>query len=202
MKLRIALGVVVMVGVLALAWVFGVQPQLAQADQDAQSRTAYQQLTTVYQNRLQALQADKRNLPALQAQLSAAQAYIPTSPALGDFLTELNGLESQFGVHVTGYLASDPVPATGVPTTGSATSATTTTSTGTAASTPATVSLYEIPVQVQVQGPYDKIVDFTGALEKGSRLFIGDKVSIGASPTGAGFAGTIAGVVFVAPTVH
>ena len=37
----------------------------------------------------------------------------PTSPALGDFLTELNQLESQFGVHVTAYTASDPVATTG-----------------------------------------------------------------------------------------
>ena len=199
MKLRIALGAVVMVGVLALAWVFGIQPQLAQADQDAQSRTAYEQLTTVYQNRLQALEADRQNLPALRAQLSAAEAYIPTSPALGDFLTELNRLETRFGVHVTGYLASDPAPATGVPISGPVTTATATTA---AAGAPATASLYQIQVQVQVQGPYDKIVDFTGALEKGTRLFVGDKVTIGASPTGAGFAGTIAGVVFVAPAVH
>jgi len=200
-KLRIALGGVVMVGVLALAWVFGVQPQLAQADQDAQGRAGYEQLTTVYQNQLRSLQADKQNLPALRAQLAADQAYIPTSPSLGEFLAELNQLETRFGVHVTGYQASDAVPAGTTPA-ASTTATTGTTGSSTAATSAtgasATAGLYQIPVQVQVQGSYDKIVDFTGALEKGSRLFIGDKVTIGASQTGAGFAGTIAGNVFVA----
>lgn len=201
MKLRIAIGAVVMIGVLALAWVFGVQPQLAAADQDAQNRATYEQLTAVYQNRLRSLATDRQNLPALQARLAAAEAYIPTSPSLGDFLTELNQLETKLGVHVTAYQASDPVA--------TVTSATTTASTastgssasgaaaaGVAAATAPSSGLYEIPVQVQVEGPYDKIVDFTGALEKGSRLFIGTKVTIGASPSGAGFAGTVSGDVF------
>lgn len=210
MKLRIAIGAVVMIGVLALAWVFGVQPQLAAADQDAQNRATYEQLTAVYQNRLRSLATDRQNLPALEARLAAAEAYIPTSPSLGDFLTELNQLETKLGVHVTAYQASDPVA-----TVTSATTTASTASTGSSASTGSPASgtaaagvagataatapssgLYEIPVQVQVEGPYDKIVDFTGALEKGSRLFIGTKVTIGASPSGAGFAGTVSGDVF------
>jgi Tfp pilus assembly protein PilO len=212
MKLRIAVGAVVMIGVLAVAWVFGVQPQLAAADQDAQNRATYEQLTAVYQNRLRSLATDRQNLPALEARLAAAEAYIPTSPSLGDFLTELNELETKFGVHVTAYQASDPVATVTSATTTAGTASTTATGSpaasgtagsGATATTSGTASsgLYEIPVQVQVQGPYDKIVDFTGALEKGSRLFIGTKVAIGASPTGAGFAGTVSGDLFVVTPV-
>ena len=204
MKLRIAIGAVVMIGVLALAWVFGVQPQLAAADQDAQNRATYEQLTAVYQNRLRSLATDRQNLPALQARLAAAEAYIPTSPSLGDFLTELNQLETKLGVHVTAYQASDPVATVTSATTTASTASTGSSASGTAtagvagatAATAPSSGLYEIPVQVQVEGPYDKIVDFTGALEKGSRLFIGTKVTIGASPSGAGFAGTVSGDVF------
>lgn len=199
MKLRISIGVLAIVAVLALAWVFGVAPQLQMAAQHAQATTSVDELTNVYQARLRALTADRRNLTSLKERLAAAEAYIPSDPSLGAFLAELNQLEAPVHVQVTAYQAGDPVPAV---TTASTASTGSSASTGTAPSStgaPAVPSsnLYQIPVQVQVTGSYDKIVDFTGALEKGSRLFVVDKVSIGASQTGAGFSGTIVGEVYV-----
>lgn len=194
MKLRITIGTLAIVGVLALAWVFGVAPQLQLAAQHAQATTSVDELTNVYQAHLRALTDDRRNLPSLKERLVAAEAYIPNTPSLGAFLAELNQMEVPLHVQVTAYQAGDPVPAV---TTATTTALNTAAPTSTGSAAVASSNLYQIPVQVQVEGSYDKIVDFTGALEKGSRLFVVDKVSIGASQTGAGFAGTIVGEVYV-----
>lgn len=212
MKLRISVGVLAIIAIVAMSWVFGAAPLLADAARNDQNRASVQQLNGLYANRIASLAKDRAALDQLRTALTAATWAVPATPDLGDFLAELNSIETKYGVKITGYTAGDPVaPGTGATSSGAAATAgaatpgagpaapaaTTTGAVAAPAGGPA-AKVYTIPVQVQMTGTYSHIVDAIGGLQHGDRLVTVDKVSIAAVPSGSSFAATIGGEVYMA----
>lgn len=201
------------VAVLVLTWLLGAAPLLAQAAATETQLAATTAVNDTQTARLAALAADARHLPALRAELGAADAALPATPELAAFFAELGMLQQRYGVAVTSYQGSAAVAATTgatangaapVPATGAATPAPSATpapavAPSAAISPSSPGGLTRIPMQLQATGGYKHLVDFVGGLQGGPRLFLVDKVAINAGVNGGAYTAAISGSVFVLP---
>lgn len=94
--------------ILALAWVFGVSPQLAQADQaraDADVRRAQNE---GLQRKLDELREQAAHLEDYEAELAAIARQIPLEDAEPDFIREVDAAAQATGVFVVSAVAENP----------------------------------------------------------------------------------------------
>lgn len=152
----------IVIGVLAVAvlfggWALGIQPQL-----DALGRATSQTATTKQLNDMQAaknasLAADNENLADFQAQLAADQAQIPESRSQQPLIDQINSAAGANGVSVES-LVFDPAvtyaPPAGVP-----------------APIPVGQTLVTIPTTITVTGPRPNLEAFAASLQSSTRIF-------------------------------
>lgn len=206
----IALGLVggiVLIG--ALGWLAGVSPLMSQIAAADGERASIAATNDANQIKVKALSEQFKKVDALQASLNTLRQSIPKDASIPLLLREINGYCAQFGVTLssvavagTTEFASAVTPAgtaaaaAGTP----APTASPTPAPGAAAAAPAAPAgsgLYVVPVTVIVSGPYANVIAFTGAMQKGPRLFLVTLFSIG--PNGAEFTATLNGKTFALP---
>jgi Tfp pilus assembly protein PilO len=203
----VALAAVVIV---ALGWLFGISPTLAQAElassqaQSADAQNAAQQIALVK------LKSQYDKLPELNTELTKLQLAVPATATLDDFLDQLQQLAQSTGVTITGFTAAEaglyggaaaaaPKPAaTSAPIpSGSATPSATPAATAPASSV--TDRLFSVPVTITVKGSPDQVMAFTDASQKGTRLFLVTSDGFtGSRSNPQDDGGTLTGFVFVA----
>lgn len=200
--LGVALAAVVIV---ALGWVFGIAPTLAQADlassqaQSADDQNAVQQLGLVK------LRDQYEKLPELNAELKKLQLAVPETANLDDFLDQLQQLAQSAGVTITGFTAAEATlygggDAAAAPPAPAATDAAATDSTSAKAAPSASVTdrLYSVPITIAVKGSPDQVMAFTEASQKGTRFFlVTTDTFTGSRDNPEDDGGTLTGFVFV-----
>ncbi len=203
----VALAAVVIV---ALGWLFGISPTLAQAElatsqaQSADSQNAAQQIALVK------LKSQYDKLPQLTADLTKLQLAVPATANLDDFLDQLQQLAQSAGVTITGFTAAEATLYGGGESAAAAPKPAATTApapSGSASATPAATSpaasvtgrLYSVPITITVKGSPDQVMAFTDASQKGTRLFLVTNDGFtGSRDNPQDDGGTITGFVFVA----
>jgi hypothetical protein len=199
------------VAVIALGWILGISPTLAQADLASSQAQAADSQNAVQQAALVKLKGQYDKLPELSAQLKQLQLAVPETANLDDFLDQLQAIAQSTGVSITTFTAAEgtlygggtataaapaPTPtATATPAPGGTSAASGTTAP--AASAGITDRLFSVPVTVAVKGTPEQVMAFTDASQKGIRFFLvtGDQFTGATSPDGGG--GTLTGFVFV-----
>lgn len=197
---------VVALGILALGWFLGVNPQLDAAAQAAGQTSSLAMTNDQTQITIGGFATQQKKLPQLEAQLSSLLRSVPDAELIPSFITELNEAATGASVRITGIDVSDPQqyqPAT-APSTSSTTSTSSTatpTPAPTTAATPAPAAtatpaatpqagmppvtsplitaqtMAVIPVAVTVSGSYADTLAFVGAVQKGTRLFLVTKLT-------------------------
>jgi hypothetical protein len=203
--------------VIALGYLFGIQPQLGAASAASDQTASIAAGNQASQATLDKLKKDYANRSQFAGQLTALQRSIPSSPDLDSFLVEVNALAQQTGVTISGVAPTDAVayapPAapsapTTSPTSGSSSTPTPTPTPAAAAPSapqaPHTATnplinasnFIAIPVKISVKGTTAAAILFLGALQRGDRLalvtgFSGSESE--ATPTGPAGAGAARG---------
>lgn len=222
-RLWIIGSVAAMVAVIVLGWIVGVSPQLAAAASANVQRQAAQSQNAANEATLASLKKDYARIGDLKRQLAALKLSMPESTRFSAFIREISSAADATGASVTDITISDtqayappavtataatstPTPAPGAAST--STPAPTSGSSATAAPTAAPVAglpltdpkitatnFVVIPVSLSVTGSADQVLAFTGAMQKGSRLFLVDKYT-SAGDNSAHIA-SLAGFVYV-----
>lgn len=147
---------VVAVAVLFGGWALGIQPQLDALGRATQQTAATKQLNDVQAAKNAALAADNEHLADFQAQLTADQGQIPTARSQQPLIDQLNAAAATNGVAVSSLVFDSAVayvPPAGVP-----------------APLPAGQTLVAVPTTITVMGPRPNLEAFAGALQVSSRI--------------------------------
>lgn len=190
-----------MIGILAMGWFVGVDPQLqAKASTDEQ-RVSVEAQNTATELAIAKLKGDFESIDELRTELASLRGSIPAGGELPAFLTQLDTLASESATSVTSLTVSEAIeytaPATSVvvepvePVEGD-----NSVETDAAASVPETPetptvltdaritaeNFVAIPITVTVKGDRDGARSFVDKLQHGPRLFMATQITI--SPEG------------------
>lgn len=197
---------IVMVGILALGWFVGVDPQLqAKAAADEQ-RVSVEAQNTATVAAIEKLKGDFETIDALRAELAGLRGSVPAGGELPAFLTQLDTLASESATLVTALTVAEAIeytaPATSVvepPVEAPVEGAEEESAEGDeAAETDAAASVPEgpetptvitdaritsenfvaIPITVTVQGDRDGARSFIDKLQHGRRLFMATQITV------------------------
>lgn len=196
-KIWIVASAIVMIGVLALGWFVGVQPQLAaKASTDAQRATvdAQNESTTSV---IAKLKGDFATIDEWRERLEELRASIPADAQLPLFVKQLDDLASSSATVITGIAIADAIPYTPPATTETGAAAEgdeeadgsdsgdseTEDATEPAPTEPAAPDIFTdaritgsnfvaIPIGIQLIGTYADALDFVSELQHGTRLFL------------------------------
>lgn len=158
---------IVIVGVLALGWVLGISPKVAELSSVTGSLDAVKVQNQQHQLELTALQEQFENIDNLRAELAELQAAIPADVGLPDFIRQLNTLAAASGVTIDSISTSDPTNYS-MP----ATPGTTVDAEGNVVPLPAApANLITVNIVLKVKGSPSAILLFTRGLQEGERLF-------------------------------
>ena len=209
------LGIVVVV---VMGWFLGVSPLVTQATSANSQATSLSQANVVSKSKLSTLKQQFENIDTLQTDLATLRQSIPTGADLPTFITEINLLCARYHVSLTSVAVNDAVvfqapvaPAAPATASGGSTPAATPTPTPTATQATGTAApaapaasggdLVLVPVVINVTGKFEDVVNFTGGVQAGARLYLAAEVEVapGAS-TGGGaptkFLGTLTGNIY------
>jgi Tfp pilus assembly protein PilO len=184
----VLLTAVAAVVILAAGWLLLIKPQKAKVSSLHTQTTQQQQANQLLLTQIQALQVAEKNLPEQQLLLAKFSTEIPDNPAEPTLIRQLSTAASSSGVDLSAITPGGAAPvAVNAPppaqTPGS------TASTSAAAATPA-LSLYELPLTLQITGPYANIESFFSSLERLPRALLVMGFTVGAgSSSGAPAAG-------------
>ncbi len=202
---------VVAVLILVAGWFLLVQPKRSDATdlraQVDQQRTANTQLS----QKIQMLRAQAKDLPAVQAKLSAFEAKIPDNPSLPALIRVLSATADDAGVDLVSIAPSEPgalTPSTGSapspapspspssdPADGSASSGSSSAAGGSSEAADAPTAdggtLAQIPVTVQVTGSYATVEQFFAGVEDMKRAMLVTGFTM--APGGSGDSGSGSG---------
>ncbi|WP_165063407.1 hypothetical protein [Marisediminicola senii] len=144
----------------------------------------------------------------LNGELNELQEEVPPEADVETFIDEVTLLAAESGVILTAFTAEEPIMFSGVavpegeaaatteqPAEVAAPDAATATSTSAASATGLEGRLFTIGVSIEVTGSPEQVLDFTGAVQEGNRLFLSTAVEFAADADPA--TGTIAGYIFV-----
>lgn len=203
-RIKVLLGVILMVALAAGGWFLGVQPPLTGAFDSLAQQADVRQQNDALRAKLSALEAAQADLPALQDQLAGLNASVPATDAQAALLASIDSLAGSAGVTVSRVAVetAQPYGTPGAAVEGSAEAAPV---------DPALVpytdaritpeNLVAVPVTVEVSGSLDSALSFLAGVQSGPRLFLVTKVSSVADSVngGAGDAvtATITGYVYV-----
>lgn len=101
-------GALAAAGLLALAWVFFIGPQYAQASSLHEEAGGADRQVTSLQRDLVGLRREKSHLRQYQDELARLHLALPSAPASSDFLRELQAVGTSTGVSVTGLSVAAP----------------------------------------------------------------------------------------------
>lgn len=151
----------IVIGVLAVAvlfggWALGIQPQLDALGKATTQTASTKQLNDIQAAKNASLAADDANLADFQAQLAADQAQIPSARSQQPLIDQINAAAAANGVAIES-LVFDPavayVPPAGVP-----------------APLPASSTLVAVPTTVTATGPRPNLEAFAAALQASERI--------------------------------
>ena len=203
-RVKVLLGVILMVAIAAGGWFLGVQPSLAGAFDSLAQQSDVRQQNDALQAKLVALEEAQAELPALETQLAGLNASVPATDAQSALLESIDELAGAAGVTVSRVSVETPLPygAPGAVVDGAEQAAPV---------DPALVpytdaritpdNLVAVPVTVEVTGSLDDALRFLSGVQSGPRLFLVNKVASVADSVngGAGDAvtATLTGYVYV-----
>ncbi|GHD47216.1 hypothetical protein D9V29_05775 [Mycetocola manganoxydans] len=199
-KIWILASAIVMVGILALGWFVGVDPQLkAKASTDEQ-RVSVEAQNTATELAIVKLKKDFESIDELKTELAGLRSSIPAAGELPDFLTQLDNLAAGSKTKVISLTVSEAipytVPATAVPPVAAPVDgeesaepeadpvAEPVAPEGPAVPTTITdpritpENFVAIPVDVTVEGERDAARSFIDKLQHGPRLFMATSIAI------------------------
>lgn len=209
-KIWMLAGAIVMVGVLAMGWFVGVQPQLTSiADTDSQTESirAQNQATEIANAKLK---GDYENIDEFRAELEKLRGSIPADAAMPTFLTQIDALASSTGTVIAGITVDEPQPYTAPASSAEAPAAPAAEATDDSAEGAETASensdaeaqteeedtapvistdpritaenFVAVPVSIDVRGTFAQAMEFTSALQHGTRLYLVTELSTSESP--------------------
>ena len=100
--------VLVMALLVALGWILGIAPRLAEAQAADNERVGVETLNATYEQTLVDLKKLDEDLPALTKQLDALEAALPPDAQVSTLLGQLNALAAESGVELTSITAGVP----------------------------------------------------------------------------------------------
>lgn len=164
---------IAIVAVLALGWVLGISPKLAELASVTASLSGVQAQNQQHQADLTRLQQQFEAIDELRAELDELKAAIPDDVDLPDFIRQLNTLAAESGVAIDSITTASPA-AYSVP----STPGTTVDEEGNEVPLPAApANLVTVSMTIKVTGAPKAILLFAQGLENGERLFfVGDLV--------------------------
>jgi len=158
------------VALIALGWVLGVSPKLAEMGAASQQKLQVESLNAGYQAQLAKLAADSENLDQIKSDLADAQSQLPPNASYPEFLTELNGIAGAHAVTVTNlaFTGSSVLSAGADP---AVEPAATPIAGDTSVGAPVG-SIVAISTSITLTGTLADLQDAASALQKGDRLFL------------------------------
>ena len=194
-RLWIAGTAILVVGVLALGWMLGISPKLAEAAAADKTRATVDAANLVSLQELAALKEQFEGIEDIRDELDELQKSVPVDGDIPDFIRQLNTLGATYGVAIDSISTGDatawtppavpPLDADGNPVDFSV--------------VPAGFAI--MPISVSITGGYAQILAFTQALQHGQRLFLSTDLTVTTSTVddegNAVFKGTVAGAIFV-----
>ncbi|MET3767541.1 Tfp pilus assembly protein PilO [Marisediminicola sp. UYEF4] len=100
--------VLVMALLVALGWILGMEPQLAEARAADEERVGVETLNATYEQTLVKLKELDEDLPALTQQLDELEAALPPDAQVSTLLGQLNALAAESAVELTSITAGVP----------------------------------------------------------------------------------------------
>ena len=211
-RISIGIATVAILVVVALGWLLGVGPRLAEAHRLDEERSAVEAQNEVGQAALTQLAADFDRRDEVLAELDTTRTLVPTSPDIESFLSEIADIAVGTGVSLGSYAASEAVAYTGTGVESTPAAAAAAPATGTAAPAPSTpasgaavipdassLGLYYVPFTMTITGGPDQIMRFVGAVQEGPRLFISPSVTLSGAESGGSPTATLTGYIFALP---
>ena len=169
-RLWIIITAVGAIALMALGWVLGVSPKLAEMGAASEQKLQVDSLNAGYEAQLAKLAADSENLDQIKSDLADAQSQLPPNASYPEFLTELNTIAGANGVVVTNLVF-----------TGSSVLAAGADPAADPAAPPAAVdaslgapvgSIVAISTSITLTGALADLRAAASALQKGDRLFL------------------------------
>ncbi|MCU1418125.1 MAG: hypothetical protein JWP32_2299 [Schumannella sp.] len=213
-----ALGIV---GIVALGWLLGISPKLAEADAAVASQVSVDQQNADQEAVLVVLRDQYEHLDDLKKQVKDLRLEVPDRPEVEGFIEYATGVAASSGVVISTISALEPTLYGGTPAevappaeapaadgeassapTGDAATPTTggdASSIGTSdgESTPAgPAELFTVSITLAVQGSPEQVMAFSRLLQDGKRIFLPTQVTFTSGSQGV-LGGTVAGYVFV-----
>lgn len=174
--------------VLLMGWFLGVAPKISEIGAAEQQRSNVEAQNAGFQQVIDQLEADSRNIDKLKKELEEMQVQLPPNGELSTFLGQLHKLEEQSGVRMESFSAGSPQPFESVPN-----------GTDTVQSPLVTAdNLIVISVELKVTGTREQVLEFVKDLQFGERLFLVNSIGLqsGSDPE-QGYTGAISGFVYV-----
>lgn len=104
-------GVAAVLALFAVAWLLVIGPQRSQAASAREQSTAAELTLGTLRHKLADLQEQNANQEQYRAQLARDRRALPTTPALSDFVRELQSAGDSVGVTFTGLTVGAPTEA-------------------------------------------------------------------------------------------
>ena len=169
--------------IVAAGWFLAISPQKHKVSSLGQQSATQEQANDNLRTKLSTLTAQLSAVPSEEAAVSAVTQKIPSDPEMPAYVRTLTSIAGKDGVELISVAPGAPaavtVPAAVVPAASTA-SASPSASANPVVAAPAApaVSLQDIPVQLNVQGGYFQIEEFTKDLEKLARSTVVSSVAI------------------------
>lgn len=165
-------GVVGALLLLVVAWFLLINPKFTEATQTRENAELVAVNNQQLRLRIEQLKAQAQDLPAKQAELDVLAVQLPPTPDIPTLVRQLSDTAAQTGVDLVSVapgaptaLAADGAAPTAQPDPSA-------TDTAAPAQPGTSGSLVEIPLTVQVTGPYANVTLFLGRLETLPRAFL------------------------------
>jgi hypothetical protein len=172
---------VVVVAVVALGYILGISPKLAEVAASEASLQAVRAQNAQHQAELISLREQFEHIDELEAQLEDLQVAIPADVGLPEFIRQLNTLAASTHVRIVSISAGLPTTFAGPQVPGTMLN-----DDGEVVPLPdAPPNLITIGFTIKLTGPAGAIQNFTDGLQKGDRLFFVRGVVINAVETKA-----------------
>lgn len=157
------------VGLIVVAWYMMVYSKAKDDVSSTKSKvSAAQQEQDELAGKKKQLEKLEDQGPEIEAKLQALQTAVPAQPELAKFIDEVDALGAQAGIDWVSVAPTEPTSVNGVGT---------------------------IPLTMQVDGDYFKVIDYLDKVEGMSRLVVFDTISVKEGTTSDGAVGGTGGLV-------
>jgi Tfp pilus assembly protein PilO len=152
---------IVIVVVVALGWVLGISPKVAEISKSDADTRSVQAQNAIHQQELEALKKLAANKESILAELAGLETSIPSGLDIQNLLIQLNGMASANSTSIQNISTDSPFlyapddAASVVPT---------------ATADPNNFVL--VPISIRVTGGYQALLNFVDGLQNGQRLIL------------------------------